>query len=122
MKTKLEIAHDYAIALINSNSEMAFDKFIQLCWNYADTMQVEADKRENSVSQELSQEEWQPDWSQAPVWAKWWAMDKDVRSYYFEDRPKMGLAMWMPTDTSSVVETHNNYQGSWEESLRERPQ
>ena len=30
MKTKLEMAHEYAIALINSDSEMQFDKFIRL--------------------------------------------------------------------------------------------
>ena len=45
MKTKLEMAHEYAIALINSDCEMQFDKFIRLCWNYADAMQAEADKR-----------------------------------------------------------------------------
>ena len=45
MKTKLEMAHEYAIALINSDSEMQFDKFIRLCWDYADAMQAEADKR-----------------------------------------------------------------------------
>ena len=37
MKSKIEMAHDYAIALLRSNSEsMEFDKFIQLCWNYAE--------------------------------------------------------------------------------------
>ena len=45
MKTKLEMAHEYAIALINSDCEMQFDKFIRLCWNYADAMQAEAEKR-----------------------------------------------------------------------------
>ena len=45
MKTKLEMAHEYAIALINSDCEMQFDKFIRLCWNYADAMQAEVDKR-----------------------------------------------------------------------------
>lgn len=53
MKTKLEMAHEYAIALLRSDSEnMEFDKFIQLCWNYADTMQAEADKRENKTKPE----------------------------------------------------------------------
>ena len=98
MKTKLEMAHEYAIALINSDCEMQFDKFIRLCWNYADAMQAEADKREhkhmflnnepcicgvtmNDVANkpsdindwhEIRGEEWQPDWSQAPEWANWW--------------------------------------------------
>ena len=48
MKTKLEMAHEYAIALINSDCEMQFDKFIRLCWNYADAMQAEEDKRKVS--------------------------------------------------------------------------
>ena len=99
MKTKLEMAHEYAIALINSDSEMQFDKFIRLCWDYADAMQAEADKRECKERTDVlltkdkdgnclhfhhefghkkcmdcgaSLEEWQPDWSQAPSWANWW--------------------------------------------------
>ena len=101
MKTKLEMAHEYAIALINSDSEMQFDKFIRLCWDYADAMQAEADKRECKERTDVlltkdkdgnclhfhhefghkkcmdcgaSLEEWQPDWSQAPEWAKYWAV------------------------------------------------
>jgi len=56
MKTKLEMAHEYAIALINSDCEMQFDKFIQLCWNYADAMQAEADKRENEEAAQRRKE------------------------------------------------------------------
>lgn len=52
MKTKLEMAHEYAIALINSDCEMQFDKFIQLCWNYADAMQAEAEKREKQKDED----------------------------------------------------------------------
>ena len=102
MKTKLEMAHEYAIALINSDCEMQFDKFIRLCWNYADAMQAEADKRNkteaeqkrtpkvsrfersDAVKEVLNRaenmglikpkavDEWQPDWSRAPDWANWW--------------------------------------------------
>ena len=102
MKTKLEMAHEYAIALINSDCEVQFDKFIRLCWNYADAMQAEADKRECKERTDVlltkdkdgnclhfhhefghkkcmdcgaSLEEWQPDWSQAPDGYNWWAMD-----------------------------------------------
>ena len=113
MKTKLEMAHEYAIALINSDCEMQFDKFIRLCWQYADAMQAEADKRECKERTDVlltkdkdgnclhfhhefghkkcmdcgaSLEEWQPDWSQAPEWANWWAMDenKNTRWIYSE--------------------------------------
>ena len=56
MKTKLEMAHEYAIALINSDCEMQFDKFIQLCWNYADAMQAEMDKREKEEAAQRRKE------------------------------------------------------------------
>ena len=56
MKTKLEMAHEYAIALINSDCEMQFDKFIRLCWNYADAMQAEADKREKEEAAQRRKE------------------------------------------------------------------
>ena len=56
MKTKLEMAHEYAIALINSDCEMQFDKFIRLCWNYADAMQDEADKREKEEAAQRRKE------------------------------------------------------------------
>ena len=146
MKTKLEMAHEYAIALINSDSEMQFDKFIRLCWDYADAMQAEADKREKEEAAQKRKEiremlnspntfveregqhfddveEWQPDWSQAPEWAKWLAMDKDGESYYFGDKPEIKSATWMPTGTTSpVFLTKSNYQGDWKDSLRERPE
>ena len=56
MKTKLEMAHEYAIALINSDCEMQFDKFIRLCWNYADAMQAEVDKREKEEAAQRRKE------------------------------------------------------------------
>ena len=91
MKTKLEMAHDYAIALINSDSEIQFDKFIRLCWNYADAMQAEADKREPSgfpnvlrgacgeiVAVKVDDKEWQPDWDLAPSDATTWKTVSNV--------------------------------------------
>ena len=126
MKTKLEMAHEYAKimldAMVNKNidlesyDEIAYDAFL-----LADAMQAEADKRENNVSQELSQEEWQPDWSKAPKWANWWAMDESGESYYFKSKPDMLSTIWMSTVNGNVVPTQSNYQGSWKKSLRERP-
>ena len=146
MKTKLEMAHEYAIALINSDCEMQFDKFIQLCWNYADAMQVEADKRgEEEIdkwSDELSNilklskfkplelqpdsKEWQPDWSQAPEWANWWAMDENRDCYWHScvDSPFIGNGVFEVGDSKG--HTYDaplfGYQGDWRDSLRKRPQ
>ena len=114
MKTKLEMAHEYAIALINSDCEMQFDKFIQLCWNYADAMQDEADKRENEEQSEHVFEaidEWQPDWSQAPRC--------DVVAW---DINKHGQGRWIASDNGYYLAPSFGYTGDWRNSLRKRPQ
>lgn len=141
---KLKLAHDYAIALINSDCEMQFDKFIQLCWNYADAMQAEADKRNKAEAEQKRKEireilndantfieregqhfddveEWQPDWGQAPNNAKYWAMDKDGSANFFKNKPEITNGNgW---DFGGVMQSNNNhsYQGNWKDSLRERP-
>ena len=123
MKTKLEMAHDYLIKIIEvAPDESAKGELVSVAWDYADLMQAEADKRENSVSQELSQEEWQPDWSEAPERAKWWAMDKDRIAHYFENKPTKCITIWIP-DYPSIYKRANNfeYTGDCKDSLRERP-
>lgn len=143
MKTKLEMAHEYAIALINSDCEMQFDKFIQLCWNYADAMQAEADKREkeeiekqsaelrnilnlsNSKPLELQPdvEEWQPDWSQAPNWAVAWTMDSG-ETLWWSYEPWFKNNFWF-VDDSTIWKCDTapsfDYTGDWRNSLRKRP-
>ena len=132
MKTKLELAHEYAIALINSDCEMQFDKFIRLCWNYADAMQAEADKRSKAEveqkrkavremlnadntflekeGQHFDDVEWQPDWSQAP--------ESDVVAW---DINKHGQARWIANDNGYYLAPSFGYTGDWRESLRKRP-
>ena len=65
--------------------------------------------------------EWQPDWSQAPSWANWWATDKDLDSFWHENKPNFDEIEFyqcgMFCDAPSF-----NYQGNWQESLRKRPQ
>ena len=46
MKTKLEMAHDYLIKLIEvAPDESTKNELVSVAWNYADLMQAEADKR-----------------------------------------------------------------------------
>ena len=121
MKTKLEMAHEYALEMLKRGDPEW--RIVTDAWNLADTMYLENAERENIVCQDLSQEDWQPDWDRAPEWAKWWAMDKDGESYYFGDKPEMESTTWMPTGTTSpVFLTQSNYQGDWKDSLRERPE
>ena len=137
MKTKLEMAHEYAIALINSDCEMQFDKFIQLCWNYADAMQAEADKRGKEEQEKLKQddrnhhdalveidlEEWQPDWSKAPDWAVAWTMDSG-ETLWWSYEPWFKNNFWF-VDDSTIWKCDTapsfGYTGDWRNSLRKRP-
>lgn len=70
----------------------------------------------------VDQEEWQPDWNQAPEWANWWAMDADGDCYWFENKPEMMSVTWLPFNASEVGEALSfGYTGNWQDSLRERP-
>ena len=66
--------------------------------------------------------EWQPDWSQAPEWANWWAMDMDKNCYWYEDKLHLGDVEW---DRHSIGKSfkskHYGYTGDWRNSLRKRP-
>ena len=145
MKTKLEMAHEYAIALINSDCEMQFDKFIRLCWNYADAMQAEADKREKEEAAQRRKEiremlnapntfveregqhfddveEWQPDWSQAPSGYDWFVVGgRSGKGFFCLVEPTIVKdRYWFVGEVCLSVDKHN-YQGDWRNSLRKRP-
>ena len=138
MKTKLEMAHEYAIALINSDCEMQFDKFIRLCWKYADAMQTEADKRKPSgfpnvlrgacgeiVAVKVDDKEWQPDWSQSPDVATHWTMRQDGKCLWWKGKPLFDGSCFY--DAVGICHTVGyapsfGYTGDWRNSLRKRPE
>ena len=104
MKTKLEMAHDYAVAMLETPAQLTgmSDKDIAIAaFNLAEAMQAEADKRECKERTDVlltkdkdgnclhfhhefghkkcmdcgaSLEEWQPDWSQAPSGYDWFVV------------------------------------------------
>ena len=154
MKTKLEMAHEYALQLSKNPSVTAThnDKDIaSRAWKYADAMQAEADKREKEEAAQRRKEiremlndantfveregqhfddveEWQPDWSQAPDWANWWAMDenKNTRWIYSElEQPYISdmFLMWCAIGRFDSADAPSfGYTGDWRNSLRKRPQ
>lgn len=79
MKTKLEMAHEIAVAMQSKEPITDMKLLSALAWAYADAMQAEVDKREKEDQEKLKHddrnhhdalveiglEEWQPDWSQA---------------------------------------------------------
>lgn len=139
---KAKMAHDYAIEMLKRGDperRIAFD-----AWTLADAMQAEADKREKEEAAQKRKEiremlnapntfveregqhfddvEWQPDWSQAPDSAMYWAMDGCGQCNWYEREPEVCGSQW---DFGSVIEqsdTGYDYQGNWQDSLRKRPQ
>lgn len=129
----MKLAHDYFMKHGRNSSWMESD--VIDAWQYADAMQAEAEKREQQEQNKLKQEqqnhhdelisigleEWQPDWSQAPDNAKYWAMDGCGQCNWYAIKPEVCGNHW---DFGRVIEqahTGYGYQGKWQDSLRERP-
>jgi hypothetical protein len=135
---KLQMAHDWALKLLEINDGNPDLDYVVAAWSYADAMQAEADERNNketcdknigldssvlkpSNSMGL---EWQPDWSQAPAWANYIAVYSDhCNASYFEKEPKIISGYtWGGTDGKSLLTPIPVYTGNWQDSLRKRPQ
>lgn len=136
MKTKLEMAHDYAMQhLKNCDGKITMHSLCLFAWQYADAMQTEADKRENKEtcdkslnidSKELNVEEWQPDWSQAPDNADSWTMRPDGKCLWWKGIPVFNFDRYSD-DVIGVCHTVGyapsfDYTGDWRDSLRKRPE
>ena len=76
MKTKLEMAHEWAMKHGDTETVGSRQNMIKYAWENADAMRTEADKREPSgfpnvlrgahgeiVAVRVDDKEWQPDWS-----------------------------------------------------------
>ena len=99
--SKMQMAHEYVMNYLGNPAceNTTVSNVISVAWAYADAMQAEAEKRLtevriDGVSEEHADalrkacgEEWQPDWSQAPDWAKYWVMDYNGICYWTESQP-----------------------------------
>ena len=152
MKTKLEMAHEFMLAMIKAGCHDG-PELLERAWQYADAMQAEADKRNkaeaeqkrNAVREMLNADntflekegqhfddvEWQPDWSQAPEWANWWVATADREGkisggWFYENEPELGAgkgpSVYYSPSRSSILTDSFGYTGDWRESLRKRPQ
>lgn len=66
-----------------------------------------------------------PDWSQAPEWADWWAMDLSKDCEWHANKPDIEHefdweAGWYSDGRGAVAHCFN-YTGHWRDSLRKRP-
>ena len=122
---KLQMAHEMALAIQGTKLIHDMELVSDMAWKYVDAMQAEADKRMVKLPDVFfdtnKNEEWQPDWSQAPEWADWWAIDKDLVSFWHEDKPKFDEVEFYQCGVFCDAPSFN-YQGNWQDSLRKRPQ
>ena len=188
MKTKLEMAHEFMMKKMETETIDNHWELFYTSWRYADAMQAEADKRKPSgfpnvlrgacgeivavkvddnnfieregqhfndvanqkrapkvsrfersdaVKEVLNRaenmglikpkadKEWQPDWSQAPDDATYWAMRQDVKCLWWKGKPLFDGSCFY--DAVGICHTVGyapsfGYTGDWRNSLRKRPQ
>lgn len=58
------------------------------------------------------------DWSTAPEWAMWWAVDDNGCCYWYENKPVLGVRVWMSERGKDNLCIQ--YPG-WRATLRQRP-
>ena len=117
---KLKLAHDYFMKHGDHNATISS---VELAWDYVDLMYAEQEKRTDKTRPAVL-DEFQVDWSQAPEWAKWWAMDSNGICYWYMTEPRLTEIFpneWIgggyPIDTQAPSFI---YQGDWKSSLQER--
>ena len=129
---KLQMAQEYALKMLENLNPMQIDKptrdgIAYECFELAEAMLAENDKRVVKLPDVFfdakPNEEWQPDWSQAPAWANYIAVYSDYcNASYFEKEPKIiNGYTWGGTDGKSLLTPIPVYTGNWQGSLRKRP-
>ena len=133
---KLQMAQEYALKMLENLNPMQIDKptrdgIAYECFELAEAMLAENDKRVVKLPDVFfdadKNEEWQPDWSQAPDdKITHWTMEKDKRYSWWIGEPKKDSQ-----NHSESIENANcsfygdapsfNYAGNWQDSLRKRP-
>ena len=60
------------------------------------------------------------DWTQAPPWAKYAAMDEDGCWFWYAERPRIPHPGWLPTCANFKSFDHAS-SPDWTQTLTERP-
>ena len=128
---KLQMAQEYALKMLENLNPMQIDKptrdgIAYECFELAEAMLAENDKRVVKLPDVFfdtkQNEEWQPDWSQAPDNMTHFAVDANGSGWFFNREPHAESdCCWYCGDDSIELDNHN-YQGNWQDSLRKRPQ
>lgn len=63
-----------------------------------------------------------PDWSDAPKWARWRAVDQNGELCYYYNRPTLGSILWLPNRGKDVYAGKGYDPANWQTSLEARPE
>jgi hypothetical protein len=58
-----------------------------------------------------------PDWSLAPDWAQWWALDDHKRAWWYENEPAADTSDWVSRGRAEFIAY--KYRG-WRKTLTQR--
>jgi hypothetical protein len=61
------------------------------------------------------------DWSKAPRWAQYAAMDSDGIWFWYSRKPELGNYEWLLTGGKYAPSLGHEFLGVWEGSRQERP-
>ena len=145
---KLQIAHEYALKMLENLNPMQLDKptrdgIAYECFELADAMQAEVERRKpkpelpslqqtfiDGVEQPRyapSLDEWQPDWRQAPIhMITHWSKEGDGTCTWWIDEPCIDNETHFENPENPYSCCHSDapdfgYKGDWKDSLRKRP-
>lgn len=62
-----------------------------------------------------------PDWSTAPEWARWFAVDSDGSGFYFEERPDINEHNEWYSFSGLLKYSGQFGIKAWQNSLQQRP-
>ena len=64
-----------------------------------------------------------PDWSEAPEWAQWFAIDEDGEGFWAEHLPTRSHDCWLPMSIKSNYSWAGIFDATdWKNSLQQRPE
>lgn len=119
-----DMAHDMALAMQSSEPIVDMVLLAKLSFQYAEAMQAEFNKRKPQGLPEAIQDDFQVDWSIAPPWAEYWAINLDCSSYWYINKPSIIEYGWESNGgliSGAPSFNYFSYSDKCHDSLRQRP-
>lgn len=130
---KLELAQQYMVSVFSEaiqdieNIELHIKHLPKICFDMAEAMLAENEKRQNKSRPEVLSEPSIP-WHEIPSNFKYWAAacqdGKITGGLFFETEPEVGKAGKTSVyfdGTNVIVSDSFGYKGEWWDSVRKRP-